>query len=67
MSNDSAAYRYLVLDSWSYRFQTEPVLGEYQTRAEAEAKAKCMNRDTVKPRYTVFAMGDEGQCEQLQP
>lgn len=67
MSDD---YPYLVCDSWSYRFKSEPVMGYFKTRTEAEESARRRNRADPRltnglPRYRVFEMHDEGEAQEL--
>lgn len=67
MSDD---YPYLVCDSWSYRFKSEPVIGYFKTRDEAEESARrrnltCPTLTNGLPRYRVFEITDEGEAQEV--
>lgn len=56
-------YPYLVCDSWSYRFKSEPVMGYFKTRTEAEESARKRNLTVSADtnglkRYLVFEVND---------
>lgn len=57
-------YPYLVLDTFSNRFQSEPVVGYFTTRSAAEDNATARNRQTNDPygmkRYIVLDDNAEG-------
>lgn len=56
---------YLVLDTFSSRFKSEPVAGYFTTRHAAEENARCRNNQRNDPygmtRYIVFDTTEEGQ------
>lgn len=57
-------YPYLVLDSWSYRNKTEPVMASCRTRREADEHARRLNHNLAidhngLTRYRVYEARDE--------
>lgn len=63
MSGDYDQYPYLVLDSFSSRLQSEPVVGYYRTRKAANENARIRNNQLNDPygmkRYIIHEVEEQ--------